>query len=147
VALTGGERLQAKLREIAGDLAGADEVDVGFLAGSTYPDGTSTSMVAAIHEFGAPKAGIPPRPFFRSMIAAKAPKWGEQMGKVLNATGFNATATLEGMGALIKGQLQRSIRDIKEPPLSQATIDAKGFDKPLIETGHMVNSVDYEVKS
>ena len=30
--------------------------------------------------------------------------------------------------------------------LAESTIARKGFAKPLVETGHMLNSVDYEVK-
>ncbi len=50
------------------------------------------------------------------------------------------------MGEHIKGQLQGSIRDLMEPALSPVTIAKKGFSKPLIETSHMLNSVDYDIK-
>lgn len=143
-ALSGGAKLEAKLREIAKRTTGGT-VRVGFLEGSTYPDGTSVPMVAAIQEFGAPKAGIPPRPFFRSMIAAKKGEWGEAVGKLLADNGYDAQKALGLAGQGIKGQLQRSINETNAPPLAQATIDAKGFDKPLVDTGHMWNSVDYEV--
>jgi hypothetical protein len=50
------------------------------------------------------------------------------------------------MGEGIKGQLQEAITKADFAPLSQATIDAKGFDKQLIDTGHMQNSAEYLVK-
>ena len=50
------------------------------------------------------------------------------------------------MGEHIKDQLQGSIRDLMEPALSPVTIAKKGFSKPLIETSHMLNSVDYDIK-
>ena len=50
------------------------------------------------------------------------------------------------VGALIAGQLQKSINETNNPPLSPRTIARKGFDKPLIDTGHMWNSVNFEVK-
>lgn len=145
--MTGGEKLQAALAAIVGKLASAETVQVGFLENSTYPDGTSVPMVAAIQEFGAPKAGIPPRPFFRTMIAAKAPGWGGAMGQILKSTDYDAAKTLGQMGEGIKGQLQESIKATNNPPLASATIAAKGFATPLIDTGHMLNSVDYEVKA
>ncbi|WP_423786270.1 hypothetical protein [Klebsiella aerogenes] len=52
---------------------------------------------------------------------------------------------MQKVGEIIKGQLQNSIRQLTDPPLAQSTIEQKGSDKPLILTGHMLNSVDYEV--
>lgn len=89
---------------------------------------------------------VPARPFFRTMLDAKAPQWGDQVGKALKAADYDAETTLGRMGELIKGQLQGSIRDLVSPPLAPSTVRAKGFDKPLIRTGHLLNSVDYEVK-
>lgn len=48
------------------------------------------------------------------------------------------------MGDGIRGQLQTSIRDWTTPPNSPDTIAKKGFNKPLIDTSHMLNSVDYD---
>lgn len=143
--MTGGDKLQAALTAIVGKLASAETVKVGFLENSTYPDGTSVPMVAAIQEFGAPSKNIPPRPFFRSMIAAKAPGWGSAMGKILKSTDYDAAKSLGQMGQGIRDQLQESIKATNDPPLAPATAQAKGFDTPLIDTGHMMNSVDFEV--
>jgi hypothetical protein len=46
----------------------------------------------------------------------------------------------------IAGQLRESIIKTNAPPLSPRTIARKGFAKPLIDTSHMINSVDYEVR-
>ena len=54
--MTGGDRLTARLQGIADHMqtaGGSPSVKVGFLAGATYPDGTSIAYVAAINEFGA----------------------------------------------------------------------------------------------
>jgi len=50
------------------------------------------------------------------------------------------------MGELIQGELQGSIRDLTSPALAASTVRAKGFDKPLIDSGVMLRSVDFEVK-
>jgi len=52
---------------------------------------------------------------------------------------------LARMGEGIAGQLRESIQSTNSPPLAESTIEAKGFEKPLIDTGHMWNSVAYEV--
>jgi len=54
--MTGGERLMAVLASINAKLSassGMPTVQVGFLPGSAYPDGTSIPMVAATQEWGA----------------------------------------------------------------------------------------------
>lgn len=147
VSISGGDKLVAALEGILKKASNAKEVDVGFLEGATYPDGTSVPMVAAIQEFGAPKVGIPPRPFFRSMIANKSPEWPKAIAGLLKANDYDAQTTLAQTGEAIKGQLQQSIVDTNSPPLAQSTIDRKGSSKPLVDTGHMLSSVDYEVKS
>lgn len=143
--IKGGTKIKAALREIARKFQVDGTLRVGFLEGSTYPDGTSVPMVAAVQNFGAPSRGIPPRPFFSDMVAAKSPGWPAAIGEILRTNGGDGAAALELMGEGIKGQLQASIVEGQYAPLAESTIAAKGFDKPLIETSHMVNSVDYEV--
>lgn len=173
----GGDKLSARLKEIAANVASAKTVDVGFLEGATYPDGTLVAMVAAIQEFGAPKAGIPPRPFFRTMISAKSGEWPDAVKEQLKAADYDAAKTLARVGAGIAGQLQQSIADMSDPPLSPTTLmlrKMKAEDpdlvvtgatvgiaaarvaagestdgvstKPLVQSGHLLNSVDYIVK-
>ena len=45
----------------------------------------------------------------------------------------------------IKGQLQESIVDLKDPPNKASTLKHKAGSNPLVDTGHMLNSVDFEV--
>ncbi|WP_414499432.1 hypothetical protein [Zymobacter sp. IVIA_12111.31 C1] len=144
-SLKGGDALKRRLANIAKRLDGAQELRVGFLEGAAYPDGTPVATVAATNEFGRPDKGQPPRPFFRTMIDENSPNWGRQIGKLLKANGGDSAAALDAMGSVIKGQLQRSINQFTSPPLAPSTVAAKGFDKPLIDTAHMLRSVDYEV--
>lgn len=146
VTVKGGFALERRLGEIAAKLGDSPTLSVGFLEGATYPDGTSVPMVAATQEFGAPARNIPPRPFFRNMIADKSPGWADSLAATLKATNYDPTAALNLMGEGIKGQLQQSILDLTSPPLSPRTIARKGFDKPLIDTSVMINSVDYVVE-
>lgn len=143
---SGGADLEAKLSELAEKLGDGKTLRVGFLEGATYPDGQSVPMVAAANEYGDPAMNRPPRPFFRNMIAEKSPEWPQEIAKIAEATGYDAETMLGLIGEHIKGQLQGSIRDLMEPALSPVTIAKKGFSKPLIETSHMLNSVDYDIK-
>lgn len=145
VTIAGGAKLEAALRKISEKVDRGTTLRVGFLEGATYPDGTSVPMVAVTQNFGAPSRGIPPRPFFTNMVTGKSPGWGPKLGRILAKNGYDADAAMHLMGEGIKGQLQQSITDTNEPPLAESTIAAKGFEKPLIDTGNMFNSVDYEV--
>ena len=160
-SLKGGDALKRRLANIAKRLDGASELRVGFLEGATYADGTPVATVAATNEFGRferTKEGElrrdwdgwifyvqPPRPFFRTMIDENSPNWGRQIGKLLKANGGDSAAALDAMGSVIKGQLQRSINQASFTPLSPETIKKKGFSKQLVDTAHMLRSVDYEI--
>ena len=178
IVLTGGDKLEARLKEILEKVSKAGVLRVGFLEGATYQDGTSVPMVAAIQEYGAPAAGIPPRPYFRTMIADKRDGWAPALGLNLVAQDYDANKALAAVGEGIKGQLQESITKIVAPALSPITVMLRDMrsrdqglivtgktvgqaaalvaagasnhgasDKPLIDSGHLLNSVDYEVKS
>jgi hypothetical protein len=146
-AVRGGEKLAAKLRELTEKLAQPATVRIGFLENSRYPDGTPVAMIAAIQDFGAPRAGVPPRPFFRNMIAARKGEWPAAIAGQLKATGYDVELTLKRTGEAVAGQLRESIQQTNVPPLKPATIKRKGFSKPLVDTGEMLKSVSYEVKA
>lgn len=139
--------MQEYLTRIVANVSKPATLRVGFLEGATYPDGTSVPMVAAIQEFGAPSKGIPPRPYFRGMIAEKQDSWGPAIGELLVDANYDAEKALGQAGMGVKGQLQQSIKDLTSPALAPATVAAKGFAKPLVDSGHMLNSVDFDVKT
>lgn len=143
--IRGGNKLEAALRAISEKISQPATLKVGFLEGATYPDGMPVALVAAVNEFGG--GHVPPRPYFRPMVEDKSPQWGAAIEQNLVAKNYDVGATLALAGDGIKGQLQQSIRDTNSPPLAPATIKRKGFDKPLVDTGHMLNSVDYEVET
>lgn len=176
--LTGGDKLQAKLREIAKRIEGKHELRVGFLEGATYPDesGTPVAMVAWWLNYGTKTA--PPRPFFTNMVKIKSDKWGDALARILADNDYNVTDALMKMGEGISGQLRQALIDLDTPALSPITLMLRKMridDPHLVVTGatvgeaarrvaegessspastkvgiytsHMLNSIDYEVKS
>lgn len=143
--IKGGGNWSKTLDGIAARATNAQEVQVGFLENARYPDGTLVALVAAVNEYGKPPSQ-PPRPFFRGMISQHSSEWGPQAANILKSHDYNANATLSDMGELIKGELQQSIVDLTSPPIKPSTVAAKGSDKPLVDTGVMLRSVDYVVK-
>ena len=74
--LSGSDGVMKALEEIARKMGGG-EVAVGFPAGDNYSDGTPVAAAAFWNEFGT--STIPPRPFFRPMIAKESPTWAPKM--------------------------------------------------------------------
>lgn len=171
--IKGGERLAEALRQMRDKIRSGSEVRVGFLENATYPDGTKVATVAAINNFGAPEAGVPARPFFSEMVARNSPDWGDRFADVLMAADYDAAAALGLMGDGIAGQLREVIIQTDSPANSPVTNllkqrfptrDGMEFSdvmqaradvaegktappgKPLSWSGHMLGSVDREVK-
>jgi len=145
VRITGGEKFQAAMMALAEKVRSPRTLRVGFLEGAKYPDGTPVAMVAVIQNYGAPRAGIPPRPFFSNVVAEKSEEWPGAIAGLLKTTNFDIDKTLAMTGEAIKGQIQNEIFNGSFTPLAPATVKRKGFDKPLVYTGHMASSVDYEI--
>lgn len=172
ITLSGGEKLEARLREIASQLERGGTLRVGFLESARYDDGTPVAMAAAINNFGAPEKGIPARPFFTKMVQEKSSQWGDMLAALLKMNDFDVLKSLDALGALIAGQLRESINETHNPPNSMATNllkqrfpkrqgmtfndvikawrDAAAGEtapagKPLIWSGYMYNKVEHEV--
>jgi hypothetical protein len=124
--LSGGDKLKARLDAIARAVGNGGELQVGFFEDATYPHGgIPVAAVAAIQEFGAPNApmgSIPPRPFFRNMIAAHSDEWGDKLASALKAFDYDLERALEFLGQDIEGELRQSIIDTNDPPLSEVTL-------------------------
>lgn len=148
VEIRGGERFARKLTAIAKQLGNGHAVKVGFLAGANYPSkdgepGLPVAQVALWNEFGTKHS--PARPFMRDTIERESPRWGERLAKFAKATDYDGQKTMTLMGERMVGQIQRTINEFRDPPNAPATVKQKGFNKPLIETSHMLRSVAYEV--
>lgn len=142
--LKGGAAVEAKLLQLAEKLQGS--VKVGFMENATYPDGTPVAAVAAWNEYGVPELKIPSRPFIRNMIEQKSDEWAERLGKAAVHYNYRGKEVFGLMGLTIQEEMQQAIIDFKDPRNADLTIAKKGFDKPLIETGHMKDSVTYVVE-
>ena len=121
-----------------------------------HPAGVSVASVAAQNEYGNPAKNIPARPFFRPTIVAKQKEWTALIGR-------GAIAVLEGhtdaqsvilqVSMLAAAQIAETITKIWRPRLAASTVArrkaklAKGtkitgaINKPLVETGHMFNTI------
>ncbi|EPO2591135.1 hypothetical protein ACT8MX_003286 [Escherichia albertii] len=128
---------------------------VGWFESAKYADGTPVAQVAAANEFG-PHA----RPFMRPTIAERAQTWravGKNVArKVVNGQA-SADQLFETIGLQASGDIAKTISSITSPPLLPRTIAARqakmadgktigSLDKPLVETGLMINSLTHIVE-
>ena len=123
------------------------EVAVGFQRGKDpYSDGTDLVDVAAQNEFGT--SDIPARPFMRQSWKNNDKAIKQVVKNVIAAVeqGQNISGLLNQVGVYGVGLVQDEIREGNFVPNAPATIKMKGSDRPLIDTGHMRQSVHYVIR-
>ena len=130
------------------------KVQVGVLASAgTHAKGSkfTNAELAAIHEYGAPDAFLPSRPFIRGTIAIQRQAWNTLRARLLKAVMLGKLQPAQALGLLgvrAAADIQNTIRNRVQPymkELSERTIKAKGSSTPLIDTGRLVGSISYEV--
>lgn len=140
-----------KLRKLARELSIRPQVKIGVLGAAVYHgDELTNAELAAIHEFGAPRAGVPERSFLRSTADQKRRQWIDLLTKVLEKAVEGKTTpqvALELVGQKAVADVVAHIRTGAgiPPPLKPATIAAKGSTRPLVDTGRLVQSISYAV--
>jgi len=121
--------------------------------GGNYPSGTPIAYVAAIQEYGAPAANIPPRPFMRPTVKEQKHAWTQSMQAGVKAVvrgKIEATDVMEQVGALMAADIKQTISEITEPPLSPITVMLRGMrrnDASLIVTGKTVGEAAERVQA
>ena len=136
-----GKKFLAALQSI-GDL----QVRIGFQAGEAEHDGVDLCDIAMFNELGT--AHIPSRPFMRDTVDNHQDeildyivKWSK---KCLEGR-METHEMMMNIGMLVKGLMQEEIVRGNFLPNSEATIRQKGSDKPLIDSGLMRASVNYQI--
>lgn len=138
-----GKKLQKMLKVLA-----EKEVRVGFQAGkATEEDGTDICDIAAWNELGT--VHIPARPFLRQSVDDNVSKINSflQSKKKDLVRGVSAEQVLKEIGIFQKDLIQEKITEGNFTPNAESTVKKKGSSKPLIDTGRMRQSVNYEIKS
>lgn len=133
----GVARLQVALKELGGL-----EARTGWFETARDAKGVPVATKAAAHEFGTTR--IPARPFMRPTVAEKKRAWLDQLAqgsKAILRGEASPRGVLEAVALRAAGDVAKSIRAVSAPPLSPKTVKRKGFEKPLVETGQMLQSV------
>lgn len=111
----------------------------------------NNAALAYIHDNGAPEAGIPARPFMRPGIENAKPaiiKGFKEAGQAaLSGQHDRVVKMLNRIGLTAQSAIQEKITDGPFVPLKPETIERKGSDKPLIDTGQLRKSITYVVET
>lgn len=121
-------------------------VKVGVLSDAETKDGQNLASIAAYNEFGTSK--IPSRPFMAQTFDLNNSQTkrfiDKEYGKVLDRKQSIADG-LYKIGIFYQEKTQSQISLGKFAPNKPATIKAKGSSKPLIDTGRLRKSINFEV--
>lgn len=134
----GMDQLMAEIRR------DVSHVDIGIHEG----DSEGVKKKATQNEFGA--GNVPERSFIRSTIDENAERYSKAaeilVGMMMDGE-ISKFEMLERMGQQIESDIKSKIVNLKSPPNSPRTIMEKGSDNPLIDTGEMLASIRYAIKS
>lgn len=139
--------LEKKLKELQGKT-----IKVGVPASTApYEDGISTAVIAAVHEYGSLTRRIPARPFLRPGVANAIPKINKLLQIKLPdfvSGSINADGVFTLVGEIARSEIVRMWDNNNWTPLkSQSAQKAveKGDRQILLDTGHLKNSITYQV--
>lgn len=141
--------LKKKLTENLLKLAN-ENVLVGVPAGKTEDDGTSLALIAAVHEYGSPEHNVPERSFIRSAILSSKllfRKLNLHNCKKVFRNEMSVDKALAQVGLLGQAQVQIKMHEGPFTPLKPATVRAKNSSQPLIDTGHLIQSITFAVEA
>ena len=109
-------------------------------------DGITNAQLGATLHYGTDNGNIPPRPFLDVGVAS-----GNQDYLALIADGLEdglqPDMILEQIGSVAASKVQEYMRDLKTPPNAPSTVERKGANNPLIDTGALRQSVTYKVQA
>jgi hypothetical protein len=123
-------------------------VSVGFPqesqeTNSKDSEGVSALFKATVNNFG---LGIPKRPFMKLSFAKNKKEYRKLIiANFKKLDKLEYVKFLNKLGLKAQGDIKKTITSLKTPANDEQTIKQKGSSNPLINTGHMRQSVTYVV--
>lgn len=129
------------------------EVQVGIVEPTFYGsdnDNLSVAQVWQWQEEGVPAQNIPTRPAIRVGFMAPIKKgqydslFVESMQRIAEGKS-TFKQEYSRIGVMAKADLKEAVEKWDTPRNSPYTVDLKGFDNPLIDSGLLYDSIDFKV--
>lgn len=149
VSLIGRQQVEQAMKDLAQGLEREQRVLVGVPKGAgEYEDGVNYATIMAVNNFGSADGSIPARPVLQPAVEEGAPVYRRlaevMLPRVLSGD-MEMRVLLEQMGSLAEGHVKQYMTDLRTPPNAQSTVDKKGSDNPLIDTGALRQSIRYVI--
>jgi len=148
--VSGGQRLQQRLKQIRERMTGSGGVYVGVpAAAGNYEDGDKIATIAAVQEFGSADGRIPERSFLRVPLRANVETYRKIVARGLaDVAEGNASLyqILSQLGARAAADSQEAISAGIQPANAESTVERKGSSKPLVDTGRLRQSITYVIE-
>jgi len=157
VTVEGREEVEGALRALAVELDRGVVIGVLGSAGSKQHDGHPGDLAVSLptvvdlatwHEFGIP-GRLPERSFLRATIEQRKPDIIKRVSSEAKAVLSGSRSGLdawERVGLAVVGMVQERIAAGIPPALDPVTVERKGSDTPLIDTGQLRSSITHEVR-
>lgn len=135
---------QAEIKRELDKLRGNKYVTVGIHedAGNVEDGSMTQAQNGALQNYGNDK--IPARPWLLPGVESATQDIVDTIASGIEH-GLPNDQIMEQVGAFAAGATQQYITDLRDPPNAPYTIEKKGSDNPLIDTGSMRASVTYKV--
>lgn len=143
---------QQGLRDLAKAINSISQknVYIGVIGNNSEHEGElNNAQLMAIHEFGTDDGHVPERAPIRKTMAKNGYSYGTMFEKAILGVlegKSDSDIILNRIGAQVAGDVVGEIQSGVGPELAPSTIKRKGSDRPLIDTGALVQSISYEVK-
>lgn len=144
---------RVSLDKVAAGLRGPTRVKVGLVAGEADSDEIMKGFWNEFGTRGGASGGgwggpIPERPFLRNAMRDNAAKYrqGMKQGAVKALRGQTGLRTiLAELGNDAQDDVKDSIVSLSSPPNSPVTIELKGSDNPLIDSGALHDAIRWKI--
>ena len=127
---------------------GKSNIEVGILRNApAYPDGTSVVKVANYLEHGGDGGNPPAYHWLRRSMGKDADFYKKQIIQVLKKVNSARESMMHALGRKAVDKIQTHIEknDIGMKSNAPSTQRRKGGNSPMIDTQHLIRSIDYRV--
>ncbi len=129
-------------------LTDKSRIETGFFQGAKVSGSNFTiPEIAAVNEFGSRDGHIPERSFMRTTFDENRIRniafAKQQLSDVITGK-RTVLIAMDRLGIKFRDDIKLKITEIKTPPNALGTIEDKGFDNPLINTGTMRSRVTFK---
>ena len=109
----------------------------------SHHEGVTALHKAVRNNYG---IGVPKRPFMQVAFYQNKEKYDKIVLKSFSKIeDIDLPTILNKIGLVASNDVKNAIIALRSPPNAQSTIDEKGSSNPLVDSGHLVQSVTWQI--